>query len=166
MISLHDWATRWNVPWQAVVELQRLFGMEGTTAPVGVPQPTDASEEAVKSRVRLEAARAGILLWRNNVGALQDKTGRYVRYGLANESERINKRVKSADLIGIRPIVIQQWHVGLTIGQFTSREVKEAGWSYDNRDEHQQAQHRWQQIVIGAGGDAKFVTSEGSFDNA
>jgi hypothetical protein len=163
VLQLHEWAARWAVPWQAVVELQRIYGLEGTAPLATVSQPTDATEDAVKARVRLEAARIGIPLWRNNVGALQDKTGRFVRYGLANESERINKRIKSADLIGIRPVTITRDMEGQRIGQFVSREVKEAGWSYDSRDEHQQAQYRWLQIVTGAGGDAKFVTGEGSF---
>ena len=45
---------------------------------------------AVQAAVRLEAARMGILLFRNNVGALIDVRGIPVRYGLANESTQIN----------------------------------------------------------------------------
>ena len=39
-------------------------------------------------------SKAGATVWRNNVGALQDKTGRLVRYGLC---------VGSSDIIGICP---------------------------------------------------------------
>ena len=39
-------------------------------------------------------SKAGATVWRNNVGALQDKTGRLVRYGLCKGS---------SDLIGICP---------------------------------------------------------------
>lgn len=158
---LHDWATRWGVPWEAVVDLQRRFGMEGTERVLGVPA-NHLSEEGVQIKVRLEAARKGLLLWRNNVGALKREDGKgFVRFGLANDSAKVNERIKSGDLIGIRPVHITPAHVGHTIGQFVSREVKHGGWYYTAADREPQ-QLAWANLVASVGGDACFATAEGT----
>jgi hypothetical protein len=101
------------------------------------------------------------MLFRNNVGALQDKTGRYVRYGLANESKKQNELIKSADLIGWESFVIQQWMVGYKIARFLSVEMKEEGWT-GVKDEHEQAQQAWAELVLAGGGRALFATGPGS----
>ena len=49
-------------------------------------------ETDILQAVRLRASQLGALIWRNNVGKLQDKNGRWVTYGLC---------VGSADLIGL-----------------------------------------------------------------
>lgn len=112
--------------------------------------------------IRLEAPRLGIWLGRNNVGALLDKRGVPVRFGLANDSAQMNSVMKSGDLIGIRPVVITANMVGCTIGQFVSRECKRPGWKFTG-NAHEQAQANWAALVIKYGGDAKFATGEGSF---
>lgn len=118
-------------------------------------------EASVQAAIRLEAARKGVLLWRNNVGALKREDGDgYVRFGLANDSVALNKQFKSGDLIGIRPVVIHPQHVGLTIGQFVSVEVKRPGWKFSGND-REAAQQRWIDLVLGAGGFAYFATQEG-----
>lgn len=117
------------------------------------------SEAAVQALVRLEAARKGVRLWRNNVGVLKDKTDRPVRYGLANDSSALNANLKSGDLIGWRPVVITQAMVGTTIAQFVSRECKAVGWVYRG-DEREQAQLRWHTMVRDAGGDSAFATTD------
>lgn len=122
---------------------------------------TTKSEAAVQVAVRLEAARKGVALWRNNVGVLLDRRGVPVRYGLANDSSAVNANFKSADLIGIRPVLITPAHLGLTIGQFVSREVKAEGWRYTG-DEREVAQLRWAELVLSLGGDAAFCTGEGT----
>lgn len=119
---------------------------------------TKASESRVMSLVRLRAAELGRRLWRNNVGVLTDKTGRPVRYGLANESKEINKRIKSADLIGWETIVITPDMVGQRVARFLSVETKAEGWRYNPNDEHEQAQMRWANMVNEAGGRAVFAT--------
>ena len=119
------------------------------------------SEDVVQQRVRLEAPSKGVLLFRNNVGVLKDITGRPVRYGLANDSKRMNESVKSADLIGLRRVLIEPKHVGLVIGQFVSRECKHEGWTYGGT-EHEVAQLKWVTTIQAYGGDACFVTGEGS----
>lgn len=129
---------------------------------------TKESESYVQSAVRLEAARAaGVKLFRNNVGVLLDKTGRPVRYGLANESPDINRVIKSGDLIGWRSVLITHADVGRTIAQFLSRECKAAGWTPApptdrHRFAHEQAQRAWANLVNEAGGDAMFATGEGT----
>ena len=120
--------------------------------------PSEASSVAV---VRLEAARLGILLWRNNVGAGLLQDGSFIRWGLANDSTQMNRQIKSADLIGIRPLLITPAHVGHTIGQFVSRECKRPGWKWSG-NERELAQLEWAKLVNGAGGDAAFATGEGT----
>lgn len=118
-----------------------------------------SSEATIQAKVRLEAARQGICLFRNNVGVLKDATGRPIRYGLANDSSRINGVVKSGDLIGWLPLVITQEHVGQTIAQFTSLECKAGGWEYSGT-EREKAQLAWIRLVIAGGGYAKFTTGD------
>ena len=159
-MSLYAWASRWNVSREAVADLQRMFGMEGTVT-THIAAPALRDEGAVMATIRLEAGRKHIPLWRNNVGALMDSEARFVRYGLANDSKAVNDRIKSADLIGIRPISIQPEHVGHVIGQFVSREVKAPGWHFTNTP-REQAQLRWIELIQGNGGDACFATGEGT----
>lgn len=66
-------------------------------------------------------------LWRNNRGSFQDVTGRWVRYGLANDSKKLDEVFKSSDLIGITPVTIGVEHVGMKLGVFTAVEVKAPG---------------------------------------
>ena len=116
------------------------------------------TESKVQGEIRLEASRKGVRLWRNNVGVFRDSKGRAVRFGLCNDSSRVNKSIKSADLIGIRPVVITQEMVGATIGMFVSIECKHSDWHYTGTD-REVAQQRWIDLVREYGGDAKFVTS-------
>ena len=155
--KLTEWALRNGVSFQALAELQNIFGR----TPPAPATPWDESETAVQSRVRLEAARKGIKLWRNNVGVLRDESGRPVRYGLANDSPALNKAIKSGDLIGWRPILITSALVGARLAQFVSRECKRATWHYSGT-EHEQPQLRWIEAVNADGGDAAFTNGEGS----
>lgn len=118
------------------------------------------NEASVQSLVRLEAAKRGWKLWRNNVGVLLDAKGRPVRYGLANDSAAVNANVKSADLVGIRPVVITQDMVGSVIGQFVSIECKHEGWKPAMKDTHEAAQRAWADLVMQAGGYAAFSTGQ------
>lgn len=122
------------------------------------------NEEAVKNRVRLEAANIGIRLWRNNVGAMHTDDGRFIRFGLANDSKAVNELIKSGDLIGIKPVMITVEMIGKTIGQFISREVKRSNWRYAGTP-REQAQLRWIELINSLGGDACFVNTEGTLSN-
>jgi hypothetical protein len=64
------------------------------------------SERNIQSEIMLALSKAGCLVFRNNTGALQDKTGRLVRYGLCKGS---------SDIIGVCPD-----------GKFLAVEVKTA----------------------------------------
>ncbi len=157
--AVYQWAARHGVSMQALHELQAIFGMHGGhDIP---PAVKGTSEAAVQAAVRLEAARKGVRLFRNNVGALIDSRGVPVRYGLANESKQVNEVMKSADLIGWRPVVIGPQHVGQCLAQFVSREVKAVGWRYTGAD-REPAQLAWAQLVTTGGGDASFCTGEGT----
>lgn len=114
----------------------------------------------IQARLRLEASKLGWRLFRNNVGVMIDSRGVPVRYGLANDSKQVNAHIKSADLIGIRPVLITQEMVGTTIGQFVSVECKASGWKFNPNDSHEQAQQRWADIVTSLGGIARFSTGE------
>jgi hypothetical protein len=143
---------------QALSELRAIMGIE----PLPLTNiPAGASEAAVQSLVRLEAARKGLKLWRNNVGVLRDERNVPVRYGLANDSKRLNEVIKSGDLVGWRSVVITPAHVGTRIAQFTSRECKRPDWKYSG-DSHEIAQLRWIEAVIADGGDAAFCNGEGT----
>src|SRR5271166_3493483 len=111
------------------------------------------TESEIINLIRMEASELGFRLWRNNIGAGKMKDGSFIRWGLGNESSAVNAVLKSADLIGIRPVLITQDMVGKIIGQFVSREVKREGWKYRNT-EREKAQKAWQELIKSYGGDA------------
>lgn len=155
-MTLTEWAARWNIPAQAIAEL--------TSVNIGTPEPLSRlveSESALQSLVRLEAARKGKYLFRNNRGAFQDKKGRWVRYGLANDSKQLGDELKSADLIGIEPILITSDMIGKIVGRFLSRECKRPDWRWSGTEE-EEAQLRWATLINRMGGNAAIVNSEGS----
>lgn len=156
---LAAWALKWSIPLAALRDLEQQLGLDGAGS---VPENLRGSgEAAAQAAVRLEAGQRGVRLFRNNVGALVDTRGVPVRFGLANDSAAMNKVLKSADLIGIRPVTITQQHVGAIIGQFVSREIKAPGWRYTGT-EREQAQQRWALLVNSCGGDAQFCTGAGT----
>ena len=157
--AVYQWAARHGVSLQALHELQALFGLHG--GHFIPPAVKGTSEAAVQAAVRLEAARKGVRLFRNNVGALVDSRGVPVRYGLANDSKQLNEVMKSADLIGWRPLLIEPRHVGTVVAQFVSRECKRPGWHYTGAD-REPAQLAWAQLVTAGGGDAAFCTGVGT----
>ena len=151
------WAKRWNVPQAAIAELRAMYAMQG--APDADPREPANSEARVQSEMRLSAFGKNVILWRNNVGALLDKRGVPVRYGLLTDSKAVNEKIKSADLIGIRRVLITPAHVGTVLGQFCSREVKWRGWQ-PGEDKHREgAQTEWANLVGAWGGDAKITAN-------
>ena len=117
------------------------------------------NEADVQNLVRLAASKLGVRLFRNNVGASLLANGSFVRWGLANDSAEMNRVIKSADLIGIRPVVITPEHVGTTLGQFVSREIKAPNWIARDTD-RERAQRAWATLVNSLGGDAAFTSGE------
>ncbi len=155
-MTIYDWAQRWGVPAAAMAEL-----VSSQLHTTGQLSRDVESESALQSLVRLEAANKGIHLWRNNVGVLLDKKGRAVRYGLANDSATVNEMMKSADLIGVRKVLISDRHVGHYIGQIVSRECKRPDWTWTGTPT-EVAQLQWATLINANGGDAAIVNSEGS----
>lgn len=155
-MQLLEWCYKWSIPTDALQDLQNYILPIATEGTDSAPR----SEMELQQKLRLEASQKGCRLWRNNVGAAYTDGG-FVRYGLANDSAQVNKAIKSADLIGIRPIVVAKEHLGTTIGQFMSVEVKNGNWRYRNT-EHEKAQLKWAELIITLGGYAKIVTKEGT----
>lgn len=156
-MQLETWALRWGVPLAALAELRdNLIGLDYAAART----LTGKSEAAAQSEVRLEAAELGARLWRNNVGATVDDRGNHIRYGLANESAQVNARIKSSDLVGIKPVLIGPQHLGRTLGQFCCREVKRGDWRYSGT-QREVAQLAWINLILSLGGDAGFATGRG-----
>ena len=110
------------------------------------------SEMDTQQRIRVKAVELGCALWRNNSGVLFNTSGRPVRYGLGNDSGKINKNFKSADLIGIGPK-----------GEFLAVEVKHPGWTAP-QNERERAQWSFLLDVVTKGGIGFFVTSVEDFE--
>jgi hypothetical protein len=151
-MTFTEWAQRWNIP-ASMVEDYHANMMED----ISFADSAAKSETGVQKRERLRAAHAGGILWRNNVGVLTNDRGTPVRYGLANDSKAMNKKIKSSDLIGITPIVVTPAMVGTRVGIFTAKETKAPGWHYTGT-EREQAQCKYLDIVIAAGGIGGFVS--------
>lgn len=163
MNNLHEWFNR-NAGKPLSIELFRdLQTTLGTyTPPLPAAAPGEGKTEAwAQSMVRIEASEKKIALFRNNVGVLKDETGRPVRYGLGNDSPKMNEVIKSGDLIGVRRLLILPQHVGHTFGQFVSREMKPPGWQYTGQG-REPAQLAWGNLINSCGGDAAFATGPGS----
>lgn len=157
-MNLSTWALRWHVSPAALADLVAVLDQSEPPEADAPPR----SEAAAQNLVRLEASRKGMRLWRNNVGA-GEIDGQWLRWGLANDSPQVNKILKSADLIGIRPVVITPAHVGHTLGQFVSREMKAPGWRMPARPSAREtAQQNWAALISSLGGDAAFCTGEGT----
>ena len=116
-------------------------------------------ESEIQQLILIEASKHNIKLWRNNSGALKDATGRLVRYGLGNTSEQINKELKTSDLIGITPFMIN----GIVTGIFTAIECKKEGWVFNPNDAREKAQLNYINAVISRGGIAGFASSVDEF---
>lgn len=123
------------------------------------------SEAWSQQRARFAIAEQGAMSWRNNVGATPSKCVHCgekttpIRYGLANDSAKLNAKVKSSDLILAIPRVIRPQDVGATIAQFGSVECKRPGWRYTGK-EQEPGQAAWLALVNKLGGFATFSTGE------
>ena len=156
-MNLTQWGIKWGIPIEAVHYLRIQFGLVDTDP---TPQSGE-SEGAVQTRIRLEASRKGFRVWRNNVGGTYTDEGSFLRYGLANDSAQMNASIKSSDLIGIKPLRIQPYHVGQVVGVFIAREVKAGNWSYSGTP-REEAQLKFLNLVASLGGDAAFANDEGT----
>lgn len=75
-------------------------------------------ETTLLNLLLIRCSALGARLWRNNVGALQDRHGQWIRYGVANPG--------GSDLIGYLPVTIGSEHIGRTLAVFVAFEAKTA----------------------------------------
>lgn len=122
------------------------------------------SEAQVQQDLRLLAAQHGGSLWRNNMGACRDDTGRMIRYGLGNDSKKLNEVWKSSDLIGITPVTVMPHHIGQRLGIFTAVEVKHPTWRGPS-NARELAQRNFILDVTRMGGIGIFATSKEDYIN-
>lgn len=136
---LDEWAARWQIHPAALAELLDVVDLDPAAVPTG-------GEAKVVHDCRLAADQLGGVLWRNNSGATFDQNGRMIRYGLGNDSKKLNRDYKSSDLVGIAPG-----------GRFWAAECKPPNWrGIGNEREHAQA--NFGRHVVAMGGLFTFAT--------
>lgn len=150
-MTLEQWVAKHGISAAALADLRQVWATDLNDAPA----LDGMSESAVTSRCRLEESRLGTRLWRNNNGAYQDESGRWIRYGLANDSKRASELMKSSDWIGCRPEVVTQDMVGRIVGRFVAREIKAGDWRYKAQP-REAAQLTFINLINSLGGDACF----------
>jgi hypothetical protein len=150
---INQWLKRWAIPAEAEAELRQLL-----LQPTTVMKAASSSEAGVQQDLRLKCKGR---LWRNNVGVLFDERGTPIRYGLANDSRRVNEKIKSSDLIGITPLTFG----GVTVGVFTAIEAKRSSWKYKGTA-RETAQLKYLNLVRGLGGIGTFAASFSDYNNA
>ena len=96
------------------------------------------AETNIMNTILLQLSKDGCMVWRNNTG----------KFRAMNDPQRIVTvgQVGSADIIGVRPVVITADMVGQTIGQAVAIEVKTATGKQSD------AQKLWQQAFEKHGG--------------
>lgn len=161
--SYPEWAQQFP---EAAAALEAMQTGVFTNSPV---ETYGKSEAWAQQQVRFKVAQQGASAWRNNVGATPDKVIcefcgapnklTPLRYGLANDSQKLNKKIKSSDLILAIPRRITREHVGQTIAQFGSIECKRPGWVYTGK-EQEPGQQNWIALINRIGGFAAFSTGD------
>jgi hypothetical protein len=153
-MSFEEWAIKWNVSAAALQDLRALY----------VPPPAEisTSESATQAQLRVSAPKFGGALWRNNRGACEMTPDRWVRFGVGNDSDKLDKVWKSSDLIGITPVTVRPEHVDMLFGVFTAVEVKHPGWTRPEND-RDRAQEAFLVTVCQRGGFGMFVTHENQY---
>lgn len=165
-MTFQDWM---NLHPQAAYDLVCMFQQSTALAQA---EGEGKSEGWAQAAFRMDAAARGAVYWRNNVGALKAKEvikcphcsqpfthqRAPIRWGLCNDSSKLNDKFKSSDLIGIEPLLVTPAHVGQVVGRFSAREMKKPGWAFNPADPHEAAQAAFGSIVLAKGGDFKFST--------
>lgn len=86
------------------------------------------SEKAIQSAVMLAASQAGFTIWRNNCGMAWAGDATRLKDGsvLIRNPRPLHVGLckGSADLIGLKPVVVTEEMLGRTLAQFAAIEVK------------------------------------------
>ncbi|MGL6040062.1 MAG: hypothetical protein ACRC01_02545 [Deefgea sp.] len=124
-------------------------------------------EQYAMFEVRKRSCDWNARLFRNNSGMLKGPNGRPVRFGLGNESSKINATYKTGDYIGWTPVLVTPEMVGKTVAVFTSVEVKADGFLLKERYSEKSrefAQNNFNELVNANNGIAGFSWDWKSFD--
>jgi len=160
MTVLYEWGHKWGIPAEALEDFRTLLRSDGNVPEnPGHKGSEILTESGASNMLRLAYAKNEHILWRNNVGQVDPVSyaGQFIRFGLCNDSKRLNQHIKSSDLIGITQVRITSKHVGSVIGQFTAREMKKPNWRFTGTA-REKAQERYLKLVVAMGGDGKFST--------
>lgn len=163
-MDYNEWASRWP---QAAAEFEWMMAVDEPA-----PGAKTGPEARAQQEIRMAIAKAGGLAWRNNVGATPAKrfytcahcgftgavSSQPVRYGICNDSPKLNAVMKSSDLVGVVPITITPDMVGSTVGQAGFWECKRPGWQFNPNDAHSLAQANFISLVQRYGARAMFTT--------
>lgn len=150
-MTFEEWAEKWKLPPEAISELNQLSS--------AFSQPeSDVSENAVASECRVLLGKLDIISMRNNVGVLEDRNGRPVRYGLCNESPAMNKVLKASDDILIIPHIVRPEDVGRKFGIFGAAEYKRKDWKFTGKG-REVAQSNFHRMVQAKGGIGFFANN-------
>jgi hypothetical protein len=164
-MTLLEWCAKWRITPEALKDLVTTCVHLGTYE----YDEKETLEGEVQRELRLEAARQGKYLFRNNRGAGRMESGNYVRYGLANDSKKLGDTLKAADLVGLETIfvtmemvleAVSQGLPGYKVGRFLSVEVKRPSWKFSGSLEDM-AQLKWATFVNDTGGRAIITNCAG-----
>lgn len=117
------------------------------------------TETEIQNLSRVAVQDAGGVAWRNNRGCLPREDGTPIRFGLANDSSKLDKVFKTGDLVGLFPhfLKIPGGDTGFQVGIFCMWECKPEDWVWRGT-ERERAQWAAIMFVRARWGLAGFVT--------
>jgi len=122
-------------------------------------------EQEASQKIRERASEMGCRLLRNNNGACYNDSGRFIRFGLGNESEQLAKNMAMGDFIGFYNLTITPEMVGKEVAVFSMIECKPMGKlpatlrrATNVKDSREAAQFRAIEFVRKYGGIAWFAS--------
>lgn len=114
------------------------------------------TESELQKEIQTTALKFKCKLFRNNSGAMLDKSNRLIRFGLGNLSKKLWDKWKTSDLIGYTIVKITPDMVGKDVAIFTAIEVKTKS---SKKDARYKAQEKFIEQVKNDGGIASMCNS-------